>query len=144
MATGIQVSCGGCAAINSVDPGRMGDGARCGRCKAPLVASAPIEVGDDQLAALIGSAKLPVFVDFWAAWCGPCRAVAPHVAALAQRHAGRVIVAKVDTDRHQRHMAALDIRSIPTLVLYKGGKVVLKQAGAAGPGQLDQLVAPHL
>lgn len=141
---GIEVSCLHCSAINSVDPARFSSGAKCGRCQAPIVPSAPLDVSDEQLEALVKASTLPVFVDFWAAWCPPCRAVAPHVLALAKTHAGRLVVAKVDTDRFQRHMAALQIRSIPTLVVYRAGAPVLKQAGAVNAAQLDALVAPHL
>jgi len=101
-------------------------------------------VSDEQLEALVRGSGLPVFVDFWAAWCPPCRAVAPYVQELARRHAGKLVVVKVDTDRYQRHMTGLGIRSIPTLVIYSGGNPVAKQAGAVGGPQLEQMVAPHL
>lgn len=144
MTVGIEVSCGHCSAVNSADPARLSAGAVCGRCKAPLVPAVPLDLSDDQLEALLRGAKVPVFVDFWAAWCPPCRAVAPHVQELARRRAGELVVAKVDTDRFQRHMAGLGIRSIPTLVLYAGGVPVVQQAGAVGGPQLEALLAPHL
>jgi thioredoxin 2 len=144
MTTGVEIACDHCAAVNSVDPARISAGARCGRCKAPLIAAKPLEVSDEQLDALVTGARLPVLVDFWAAWCPPCRAVAPHLAALAERQAGRLLVAKVDTDRHQRHMAALGIRSIPTLVVYQGGNPVAQKAGAQSSDQLERWVAPWL
>ncbi|MBN2800926.1 MAG: thioredoxin [Deltaproteobacteria bacterium] len=115
----------------------------CGHCKAPLNA-APIEVDDYELGGLIEHATAPVVVDFWAPWCGPCKAVAPHLADLASEYAGRLIVAKVDTDRHQRTAATLGVRAIPTLVVYKGGKVVAQQAGALMGAQLRAYVTPWL
>jgi putative thioredoxin len=90
------------------------------------------------------SQTVPVLVDFWAPWCPPCRMVAPHLEELGRRHAGRLIVAKVDTDRHSRTASSLRVRSIPTLAIWKGGKLVKAQAGALVGPQLESYVAPVL
>ena len=93
---------------------------------------------------LVEHSPVPVLVDFWAPWCPPCRMVAPHLDAFARRHAGRLIVAKVDTDRHSRTAASLRVRSIPTLAIWKDGKLVKAQAGALVGPQLESYVSPVL
>ena len=90
------------------------------------------------------SHKVPVVVDFWAPWCGPCRMLAPHIADLALRHIGRLIVVKLNTDQHRGFAEALQIRSIPTLCVYKGGELVHRQPGAVTGQQLDNVVLPFL
>lgn len=137
--------CSGCGGLNRVPAARLSANPRCGRCKQPLSTEGqPVEVDDAQLQRLIRSSPVPVLVDFWAPWCGPCRMVAPHLAALAQKHAGRLIVAKVNTDLHKQTAGALRVQSIPTLAIYKGGQLVQRQAGALMGAQLDGFVGPHL
>lgn len=133
--------CRSCGAINRVPAGRTGG--RCGRCHTDL-APGPVDVDDDALARLVASSPVPVLVDFWAAWCGPCRMVAPHLAALAERYQGEVIVAKVDVDRHKRTAGQLGVQGIPTLAVYQGGKPVRVEAGARTGPQLEAFVTPYL
>jgi thioredoxin 2 len=143
MSEKLHFACPSCGGINRVPAERLSSGPRCGRCQTPL-STKPVEVDDDGLEKLARSAPVPVLVDFWAPWCGPCRAVAPALEKVAAENAGRLIVAKVNTDHHQRTMAALQIRGIPTLAVWKGGELVFKQAGAMSAPQLQQLVGRFL
>jgi thioredoxin 2 len=137
--------CPSCGGINRVKRDRLEAGPKCGRCHQPLdLSAAPIELDDDALKRLVEQSPVPVLVDFWAPWCPPCRMVAPHLVELARRHAGTLIVAKVDTDQHSRTAAELQVRSIPTLAIWKNGKLVKSQAGALLGPQLESYVAPHL
>ena len=144
-ATPLVFRCAACGGVNRLPEHRRAEGPKCGRCHAPLdVAGRPLAVDDDALATLVATAPVPVLVDFWAPWCGPCRAVAPHLEQLAQRLAGRLIVAKVDTDAHQRTAAQLGVQAIPTLAIYHHGQVVQRQAGALMGAQLEAFVRPYL
>lgn len=123
--------CGACGGINRVAPDRLQDGPRCGRCQSALPLDGhPVEVSDELLGRLIQSAPVPVLVDFFATWCGPCKMVAPFVEQLAAERAGRLIVVKVDTDRHPHTFAQLGGRGVPTFALFQGGEPVRVQAGA--------------
>ena len=135
--------CASCGALNRFHPDRPEP--RCGRCTAPLdAANTPQEVDDAALARLIASSPVPVLVDFWAPWCGPCRAVAPHLAALAKRHAGRLIVAKVNTDQHQATAGQLGVQAIPTLAVWSGGQLQKAEPGARMGAELEAFVQPWL
>ncbi|HMV68357.1 MAG TPA: thioredoxin domain-containing protein [Myxococcota bacterium] len=135
--------CTSCGALNRYTPGRAD--ARCGRCNAGLDAdNHPHEVDDDALARLVASSPVPVLVDFWAPWCGPCRAVAPHLAALAKRHAGRLLVAKVNTDQHQATAGRLGVQAIPTLAVWSGGELRRAEPGARMGAELEAFIQPWL
>ena len=137
--------CVPCGGINRVPSTRLDSGPTCGRCKATLALEPhPVDVDDAGLAKLVRQSRVPVLVDFWAPWCPPCRAVAPHLVELAKRKGGRLIVAKVDTQKHPNTAASLHVRAIPTLAVYKGGQVVRQQAGALMGRQLDDFIDPWL
>jgi len=123
------VTCSGCGQDNRLPAPKL-DRARCGRCKASLH-GAPIAVGSEaDFDELVRGAPLPVLVDFWAEWCGPCRMVAPEIERLARDRDGQVLVAKVDTEALPAVAARFSIRSIPTMVLFSGGRESKRSSGA--------------
>ena len=133
--------CPSCGGLNRVPVARLDQAPRCGRCQTALDLSAqPQEVNDDALERLVRASPVPVLVDFWAPWCGPCKAVAPHLAALAKERAGSLLIVKVNTDQHQRIAGAMQVQAIPTLMLYKGGALAKRQAGALIGPQLRAFV----
>ncbi|MBL0170063.1 MAG: thioredoxin [Gemmatimonadaceae bacterium] len=134
------VPCADCAKLNRVDLDRLEAKASCGVCHAPLVLDAPLTLTDATFDKVIASASVPVLIDFYADWCGPCRAMAPVFAEFARRQSGRVLVAKVDTDRNPAVAGRFAIRSIPTLALMRDGQEVARQVGAASLAALEQLV----
>jgi thioredoxin 2 len=141
----LHLRCAACGAINRIPRDRLYDRPKCGRCGVRVDPSAPPpDVDDAALKRLIETAPVPVLVDFWAPWCGPCRMLAPHVADLALRMVGRVVVVKLNTEDHRGFAEALQIRSIPTLCVFKGGELVNRQLGAVTGHQLDQVVLPYL
>ncbi len=145
MSAALLFRCESCGGLNRASAERLAEHPRCGRCQTPInAANPPFDVDDDQLERLVARSPVPVLVDFWAPWCGPCRAVAPHLAELAKRHAGKLLVAKVNTDQHTRTAGALQVRAIPSLAVYVGGRLQTLEAGARMGPQLEALVRPHL
>ncbi len=138
-------TCPSCGRLNRVRDDKLASGPKCGHCSAALDTSGhPIHVSDEGLDALIAKSPVPVLVDFYADWCGPCRMLSPHLQKLAEHHAGKIIVAKVDTQRNQRHAQKLNVQGIPAVFLYKGGEVVDQASGLRPQPFWESMVAPHL
>jgi thioredoxin 2 len=125
-----HIVCPHCDAINRVPADKLDAAPTCGKCKQPLFTAHPVELTADNFAAHIARSDVPVLVDFWAPWCGPCKMMAPAYAQAAQRLEPNMRVVKLDTEQAQQIAAQYNIRSIPTLALFKGGKEVARQAGA--------------
>jgi thioredoxin 2 len=132
----LHVVCPACGAANRLPAGKLGDNPACGKCKSPLFTGKPIELSEATFDAHLERSDLPLVVDFWAPWCGPCKVMAPHFAEAAARLGPAVRLAKVNTDENQRLAGRYQIRGIPTVVIFRGGSEVARQSGAMDANRL--------
>ena len=130
MSDTLHVVCPVCQAVNRIPASRLGDRPVCGKCRQPLFAGAPVEVDATGFRKQVTRGDLPVVVDFWASWCGPCKMMAPAFARAAAELEPRYRLLKVNTEQEQQLAMEYNIRSIPTLAVFKGGREVARQAGA--------------
>ena len=136
MVNDLHIVCGGCHGVNRVPRSRLADDPKCGRCGAPLMTGRPIDVDGRGLRQQVERSDLPIVVDFWAPWCGPCKMMAPAYADAARRLASEARLLKLNTEEQQEVSAAHAIRSIPTLALFRGGREVARLSGAMSAEQL--------
>ena len=132
----LHITCAHCAATNRVPAARLGDDPTCGRCGQGLLTGEPVELTDANFEAVVSKTDLPVVVDFWAPWCGPCRMMAPAFEQAAAQLKGRALLVKVNSDDNPRTSARFGIRSIPTLVKLDHGRETGRRSGALPAGQI--------
>ena len=137
----LTVRCQFCDTWNRIDASKVAAGPKCGKCGKPILLERPIVLNDETFSRTINETDLPVAVDFYADWGGPCRMMAPAVDALAAHLQGKALVTKLNTDLSQRTASGFNIRGIPTTIVFKGGKEVARQSGALPLEGLKQLVA---
>ncbi len=135
------VECVFCGTMNRVDLERAADRPKCGECGRPILLDRPVRVTDAGLARVVADATVPLMVDFYADWCGPCKVMAPLLDELARARMGRLLVAKLDTDRNPEATRRYGIQSIPTLVLFRDGEEAAREVGAIPRQRLEALVA---
>jgi thioredoxin 2 len=140
----LEYRCSSCHSLNRIPRGRLADGPRCGRCKSPLFPDHPVAATDHSFGDEVEQTPIPVLVDFWAPWCGPCRTLAPSLEAIAREHRGRLKVVKVNVDENPGLSARFGVRSIPALKLFKGARVVEELVGAMPKHAILSQIAPHL
>lgn len=133
------ISCAFCGAVNRVDLAKAAQKPRCGKCGKPFLLDRPVKLTQEAFDRTISDSTVPVLVDFYADWCGPCKVMAPIIDRIARERMGEILVAKLDTDRAPEISARLGIRGIPTFILFRGGEEAARETGAVGADRLQAL-----
>jgi thioredoxin 2 len=136
------VACPFCSTVNRVDLARLADLPKCGECRKPIRLDRPVAASEADFDQSVQGTTVPLLVDFYADWCGPCKVTAPMLDAIAHGQAGQMLVLKVDTDRHPGLATRFGIRGIPTIVAFRDGREVNRVVGVPQPGVLESLAAP--
>ncbi len=140
----ITLQCQFCHTWNRIDAARAADRPKCGKCSKPMLLDRPWPLTEDTFERTIKESEIPILVDFYADWCGPCKMMAPYVDEVAREYQGRALVAKLNTDLAQKTSNGLGIRGIPTAIVFRGGKEVARQTGAVPKARLEELLKPAL
>lgn len=133
--------CAFCLKLNRVDMDRASDRPTCGECGRPFLLDRPVKIAGEDLERVVRETDVPVLVDFYADWCGPCKIMAPVLDELAADQMGSVLMAKLDTDANPQVASAMGIRGIPTLILFRDGAEVARETGAVSRSALDSMLA---
>ena len=144
MSEVLQVVCPHCSAVNRVPQNRLGEGGNCGKCKQPLITGRPVNLNESSFSQHVDKSDIPVLVDFWAEWCGPCKMMAPAFEEAAGQLAPYVRLAKVNTEQAQNLSMRFNIRSIPSLVLFQRGREIARMAGATNAAGIVSWVRQQL
>lgn len=138
----VTVRCPFCETWNRVIAAKAANRPKCGKCARPLLLDRPYILTDDTFARTIADTDLPVLVDFFADWCGPCKQMAPAIDQLAAKYQGQALVAKLNTDKSPKTAQAHQVQGIPTVIVFKAGKVTARQSGAMPLAALETLLGP--
>ena len=136
----VTIACPFCGRLNRVDLARLADHPRCGDCARPFHLDRPLPLDDRNFDCIVRESEVPVLVDFYADWCQPCKMMAPVIDEIARARAGQVLVGKVDTDQAPEVSTRFGIRSIPTLVMFSGGREAARELGAVPRPRVDAMI----
>ncbi len=136
----VTLRCQFCLTLNRVDMNRAADRPKCGECGKPILLDRPVKVTDEDLPQLVRDAEMPVLVDFYADWCGPCKIMAPVLDDIARARTGELLVAKLNTDQSPSSSQQYGIRGIPTLILFRDGQEAARRTGAIPREEIEALI----